>query len=256
MKCEIRFLPVRSGRASEDVSLQIEAAILDNKIEPGERLPSERELQVQFGTGRGVIREALQALKQKSLIEIKKGSKGGAYVKKVEVSHVGESLALFLKQQPISPKYLMEFRESIDRTITILAISRATGEEKKNLLKKTKELEILLNLEEPDMHKISELDRELNIMLAKMTRNPIFDWIMQAIQLGFSSHDFTLYQGTHCRKKTITNWRKTAIAISEDEPLKALSCISYHYAMLLQLLEEIEPPENLLIEGFQSVNKT
>ena len=62
------FSPAQVGRAGEDIALQIEAAILGGKILPGERLPSERELQVQFHTGRGVIREALGALKQKGLI--------------------------------------------------------------------------------------------------------------------------------------------------------------------------------------------
>jgi DNA-binding FadR family transcriptional regulator len=244
MKSVVKFFPVTAGRASEDVALQIEAAIFDRKIKPGERLPSERELQVQFGTGRGVIREALKTLKQKSLIEIKKGSKGGAYIKEVEVSYVGESLALFIRQQSSSPRDLIEFRESMDRTITTLAISRATAEEKQGLLDKTVAFENLLRQDTPDMDVLGELDRELNIMLAKMTRNPIFEWIMQAIQLGFSSHDFTLYQRMHYRKKTITNWRNTALAIAEGEPLKALSYISYHYAMLLQLLDEMEKEEN------------
>ena len=255
MKSEIRFSPVTAGRASEDVALQIEAAILDGKITPGERLPSERELQVQFGKGRGVIREALQTLKQKSLIEIKKGSKGGAYVKEVEVSHVGESLALFIKQQSPSPRDLIEFRESMDRTITILAISRSTHEEKQALLDKTLEFETLLKLDDPDMDILGELDRELNIMLAQMTRNPIFEWIMQAIQLGFSSHDVTLYKGTHYREKTAANWRNTALAIAEGEPLKALSFISYHYAMLLQLMDEMKQPANPVKDGFQAVEE-
>ncbi len=87
------------GRAGEDVALQIEAAILDGTFKPGERLPGERELQSQFHTGRGVVREALGALKQKGLIEIRKGAKGGAVVKNVEMHLVSESLALFLKQQ-------------------------------------------------------------------------------------------------------------------------------------------------------------
>lgn len=248
MKSAIKFFPVSAGRASEDVALQIEAAIFDRKIKPGERLPSERELQVQFGTGRGVIREALQTLKQKSLIEIKKGSKGGAYIKEVEVSYVGESLALFIKQQSTAPRDLIEFRESIDRTITMLAISRATTVEKQELLDKTLAFENLLRQNEPNMDVLGELDRELNIMFAKMTRNPIFEWIMQAIQLGFSSHDFTLYKRAPYREKTVTNWRNTAQAIAEGEPLKALSCISYHYAMLLQLVDEMEQEEKQVKE--------
>jgi DNA-binding FadR family transcriptional regulator len=35
-------------------------------------------MQVQFGTGRGVVREALKILKQKGLLEVRKGVKAGA----------------------------------------------------------------------------------------------------------------------------------------------------------------------------------
>ena len=101
MTTQSMFLPAEIGRAGEDIAVQIEAAILGEKILPGERLPSERELQNLFQCGRGVIREAVRALKQKGLVEIRKGAKGGAYVKNIEVENVGESLALFLKQQHV-----------------------------------------------------------------------------------------------------------------------------------------------------------
>ncbi|NIQ94115.1 MAG: FadR family transcriptional regulator, partial [Desulfuromonadales bacterium] len=67
---------------------------------------------------RGVVREALRALKQKGLIEIRKGARGGAFVKHIEVANVSESLALFLKLNRVSPEHLIEFRESVDQTIT------------------------------------------------------------------------------------------------------------------------------------------
>ncbi|MCA1742593.1 MAG: GntR family transcriptional regulator, partial [Desulfovibrionales bacterium] len=59
------FEPVKAGRAGEDIALQIQAAIIAGNITPGEKLPSERELQSLFKTGRGVVREALQVLKHK-----------------------------------------------------------------------------------------------------------------------------------------------------------------------------------------------
>nr|WP_320010729.1 GntR family transcriptional regulator [uncultured Desulfobulbus sp.] len=236
-KSTIQFAPVNLGRAGEEVALQIEAAIIEGQLKPGDRLPSERELQGQFNTSRGVIREALQALKQKSLIEIKKGAKGGAFIREVEVATVGESLALFIKRQPMSPYHLIEFRESLDRTITPLAIARGSREEKEELLEKARKLEGFFLQDKPNMEQLAELDRDLNLQFAQMARNPIFEWIMHALQIGFNSSDFNLYNRAEYRNKTAENWRHTAQAIADGEPLKALSHISYHYAMLLQLLE-------------------
>lgn len=237
------FHPAQVGRAGEDVALQIEAAILSNKITPGERLPSERELQHQFETGRGVIREAIRALKQKGLIEIRKGSKGGAYVKQIEVTNVSESLALFLKQHQIDPDHIAEFRESIDRTITTLAIARADASTKHNLVDKATEFNTIIAQENTaeaplDMVKLGELDRELNIMLAQMTGNPVFEWIMRALQLGFSSYDYTLYEDPEYRKATAANWQETAQQIAANEPLRAQASIGAHYTMLKRCIEQ------------------
>ncbi len=228
----ILFEPAQIGRAGEDIALQIEAAILEEKILPGERLPSERELQVQFQSGRGVIREAIRALKQKGLVESKKGAKGGAYIKKIEVGTVSESLALFLKQQHVGAGDIAEFRESIDRAITILAIARSGVEEKQGLVTETEHLVELASEREPDREQLARVDRQLNIRLAKMSRNRVFEWIMEAIQQGFSSYDYALYEDPHYRMATAQNWHTTALRIAENEPIKALHSISAHYSLL------------------------
>ncbi len=238
MNVESIFTPPTAGRASEDVALQIEAAIVDGKFTPGDRLPSERELQAAFGTGRGVIREALHVLKQKGLIEVKKGARGGSFVRKVKATEVSDALALFLKLNEIQAEHLIEFRESIDRTITLLAIGRADEDEKRQLLEATEKLEAALKESDPDLVAVWEMDRELNLRLARMTRNPILELIMHAMQLGLSSYDHALYDDEDYRNRTADNWRKTALYIARGEPTKALAYISYHYLMLQTCLEE------------------
>lgn len=232
------FLPVQAGRASEEVALQIEAAIVDGRLSPGERLPSEREMQSQFGTGRGVVREAIKILKQKGLLEVKKGSKGGAYVRQLDVGNVSESLALFLKQHPVEPEKLIEFRETLDRTITQLAIAHADQAEKDELLTEALRLETLLREDEPDFIVTSELDRQLNIRLARMARNPLFEWVMHAIQMGFSSHDYALYQDPIYRELAAANWSDTAKAIAKGELMRALGFIGHHYVLLRKCVDE------------------
>jgi GntR family transcriptional regulator, transcriptional repressor for pyruvate dehydrogenase complex len=232
MTQDAMFRPAQVGRAGEDIALQIEAAILGGKIPPGDRLPSERELQIQFHTGRGVIREALGALKQKGLIDIRKGAKGGAVVKNLEMNLVSASLALFLKQQQVAPNYLIEVRESLDRSITTLAIARATADEKASLVANARKLVQEFDNLEPDMESVFEIDRDLNLLLAQMTKNPVFEWIMRAMQSGLSSYDHSLYASPDYRKQTAANWLDTAIAIARGEPLLALSYIGYHYVML------------------------
>ena len=232
------FIPVSGKEVTNKIALQIEAAILNNEFRPGEKLPSERDLQNLFQTGRGVIREALRELKQKGLIETRRGGRGGTYVKEVEASEASEALALLIHQQKISIENLVEFRESIDRTVTLLAISRGEDEEARALVALVAELEKAGLKDAPDMDRIIEVDRELNLLLVRMTRNQMFEWIMRTIQLGFGSYDHILYEDAHYRKITIRNWHETALAIAEREPMKALSFIGYHYVMLNRCIQE------------------
>jgi hypothetical protein len=69
---------------------------------------------------------------------------------------------------------------------------------------------------------IAKLHRELNLLLVKMTKNPLFDWNMQTIQIIRGCNHVLLYQDANYREKTIHNWRKTAMAIANREPLKAV----------------------------------
>jgi DNA-binding FadR family transcriptional regulator len=88
------------------------------------------------------------------------------------------------------------------------------------------------------METLAEMDRRLNIQLARMSRNPIYEWIMRAIQLGFSSHDHALYEDPYYRRETVLNWRETACQIAAGEPMRALSSIGRHYILLFECLSE------------------
>ncbi|MGC9421639.1 FadR/GntR family transcriptional regulator [Vibrio sp.] len=231
------FTPAQIGRASEDIALQIESRILNETLLPGDCLPSERELQVQFETGRGVIREAIRALKQKGLIEIRKGPKGGAFIKQIDVSNISESLALFLKQKRIGANEIAEFRESIDQSIALLAMLRATQEQKKRMLELIDRLELSSAQEPLNFCDLAEIDRKLNLLLAEMANNNVFEWVMHAMQQGFGSYDNNLYSDRDFLKKTVKNWRYTAEKIIDKEPLKLQASISQHYLLLQECLD-------------------
>lgn len=231
------FTPARTGRASEDVALQLEAAIVGGKIAPGESLPSERELQTIFGTGRGVVREALKVLRQKGMIEVRKGAHGGTYVKQIDVANVSESLALFLRQNRIAPRYVIDFRESMDRSIAALAMVHATDDEKQTLARDTRALLEMARMPETDQHTLGETDRELNMRFARMSGNPVFEWVMGALQMGFSSQDYALYEDADFREQTARNWVETAAALAANDYMRCTACIGRHYLLLRERVE-------------------
>ena len=56
------FKSIKNKRIFETISEQIKELIYSGVLKPGDKLPSERKLSEQFGTGRMVVREALRIL--------------------------------------------------------------------------------------------------------------------------------------------------------------------------------------------------
>lgn len=72
---------------------KIEAAILRGDFSPGAKLPTEAELGTQFGISRTVVREALQQLRSKGLVEGVRGS--GSYVRGYSFARLETDLLRF-----------------------------------------------------------------------------------------------------------------------------------------------------------------
>lgn len=79
MKNDITLItPVSRDLLYVKIADAIDAYIKQNKLKPGDRLPSERALSDKFKTGRHSVREALRVLENKGIIEVRMGR--GTYV--------------------------------------------------------------------------------------------------------------------------------------------------------------------------------
>ena len=173
------FKKAKQNRVFQDVVEQIQDAIINGKLEPGAKLPPERELKDMFNTSRGTLREALRVLEQKGLIEIKLGVSGGAIVKLIDTEPIIESLALLIRSGGVSLEHLAEFRIKIEGSLMELAASRAT---KKDI----KELETLFNqakayYENNDWENFLKTDEKMHTYIGIMTRNPVFQFVQKSI---------------------------------------------------------------------------
>jgi GntR family transcriptional regulator, transcriptional repressor for pyruvate dehydrogenase complex len=118
----------REPRLSDKVAELLLQGIVANGLQPGDRLPSERELGEQFGVSRTVIREAVRALAAKGVIEARTGS--GLRVAAVDADAVTESMRLFLRGHAgIDYEQVHEVRTTLEVQIAGLAAGRATAED-------------------------------------------------------------------------------------------------------------------------------
>lgn len=86
--------PVQRTSVRDQALERIKQYIAVNKVAPGQRLPSERELAEQLGVGRNSLREALRALETVGVIESRVG--GGTFLTAHTGTSIGRTIGLRL----------------------------------------------------------------------------------------------------------------------------------------------------------------
>jgi DNA-binding FadR family transcriptional regulator len=119
------FVPVSSARISVGIADQIRSAILDGKLQPGNRLPNERDLAEQFGVSRVTVRDALRSLETAGLVQIRVGATGGAFVTAPSTEVVGEGISNMLAMSKVDPDEIAEARLIMEVGTVTLAVERA-----------------------------------------------------------------------------------------------------------------------------------
>lgn len=123
------FQAYKGRRAFEDIAGQIKQAILSEQLNDGDRLPSERLLAEQFQVGRVTIREAMRMLETMGLVEIRKGSTGGAFVRIGDPDTMASMIMDRLQLEGTNHEQMIEARVGIECAVIKSAIENATDED-------------------------------------------------------------------------------------------------------------------------------
>lgn len=118
---KLTFTPAVPTLTYERVVQQIEEAILSKEIEPGQHLPSERELMVQFSVSRPTVREALRVLQSQGLIASRPGSRSGPVVLPISSDALERSFANMARVASLSLSELVQFRIVLESSACQLA---------------------------------------------------------------------------------------------------------------------------------------
>jgi GntR family transcriptional repressor for pyruvate dehydrogenase complex len=167
------FKRIKKIRLYEEVADQIQNAIFDGELKPGDSLLSERELCKTFGVGRQAVREALRTLSVMGLIEIAPGAKG-TVVKEIGITQymeaVREQLSLLYRVEKKTIIDLMEVRKYIELGISQLVAQNADEAEIEDLEHLIGEMEACNH----DIHAYFPLGVEFHRKLALATKNQVF----------------------------------------------------------------------------------
>ena len=170
------YLPVQTERLYQQIVEQIELRFVTGELKVGDQLPSERELAEQFGVSRIAVREAVKALREKGLVEIRPGR--GTFITNGAQGVIRHSIGLLMKFGSVgaSPN-LVEVREIMEPEIAFLAAKRIAASQISAMTEAVRVMDTALN----DVNAFVEADLDFHLALAQATQNPIIPILMDSI---------------------------------------------------------------------------
>lgn len=126
----------------------------------------------------------------------------------------------------MSLRHLYEFRESVEDTIAGLATERATEEDFDRLAGILEELHHLIDASHMEaLDAFYDAESRLHIELAKITRNPIYQWVISAVNYNYSH---LLPNEEHDLERIYWEWCQIIKAMKRREVTKVQGMIKAH----------------------------
>jgi GntR family transcriptional regulator, transcriptional repressor for pyruvate dehydrogenase complex len=117
------FETIRRNRVHEEVARQIEQVIL-KKLQPGDKLPGERELAGLLGVSRSSIRDAIRRLEVVGLVEPRQGA--GTVVRDISTDTLVSPLANVIAHKRQLVGELLDFRKMLEPPLAAHAATHAS----------------------------------------------------------------------------------------------------------------------------------
>lgn len=221
--------PLQHENIYEKVSREL-LKYIENELQEGARLPSERELANRLNVGRNSVREALQRLQMLGAVEIRRGA--GVFVKKIDVAvllrHIS-SVCLYNQQEV---EYLLEARRVFEVMLLDLIIERITPEtigELEHLIEK-------MESRRAQGKSFVQEDFEFHVLIIKSLKNPFLvqwsEFLKQYFDRAYKEKKMS-YDAP-----TIEEHRMLLEAIKERNVTRAKSVMEKHLTRLKKRFEE------------------
>lgn len=172
------FERVAPGRVSTLIVEQILRLIQSQHLEPGDRLPSERELCTLLGASRTSVREAVRVLESRGLLEVRVGAKGGAHVASPAVDKASQGVSDMLATAAISPSAVTEARLIIELGAIPYIIERATADD----IARLREQCSRMRRQTADSTYTPASSADFHLMLLDCARNPALSMLGYALR--------------------------------------------------------------------------
>ncbi|MFT3690805.1 FCD domain-containing protein [Paenirhodobacter sp.] len=168
-------------RVAERLEQQIEALIRSDSLQPGDRLPSERDLAQRLGASRSSLREAIGRLVHRNLVEVRQT--GIVVAEPVPQSWAAEAisapLSALVAAQPAYGRDVLEVRRALEGAAAQLAAERADPVARQQILACLEAMEAHDGTSDPSEQ--AHLDAAFHLAIAKASNNAVLHQVMASL---------------------------------------------------------------------------
>ena len=167
--------------------------LLQGKLKPGDKLPTEHEFAERLGVGRNSTREAMKMLSSLGVIQILRGE--GTFIAREIPDVAMNPLVMQLVFSKQTPQNLIELRIMLDSAIAELAVRKLQPGDLDALNAVNRKLSVEEQKQAPDASALTQLDLEFHRELAAITRNELVMKLSDSIyKLFFASMQDSLHE--------------------------------------------------------------
>ena len=193
---------------SEKIVAQIKALASEGNLQPGDKLPPEREFAAILGISRTSLREAFKTLAAMGLVKIIHGK--GVFVQRPnKAGELGILTSLILPSDPGTIRDIFHIRAVVESLAVEWAVQRCAKTEMNKLLKEVKDMQLAADNSKFSLIKFYEHDYRFHMLLAEAAHSPLLVSIMRDV----------MRYCAECRRKTLKKEYRPFSSIGEHSDI-------------------------------------
>ncbi|MEW9856395.1 FCD domain-containing protein [Novosphingobium sp. M1R2S20] len=239
---------IRPAKLADAVADHIQELILEGALPPGERLLPERELAVKLDVSRPSLREGLEKLIERGLLET--DANGACYISK----SIGKSLRdplLLLFDNPQGRFDCMEFRAAVEAEAARLAAQRASSVDRATIERHFRAMEAAH--EAGDVAAIAGADGDFHFAIYAASHNVMVLQVMRSLEDILRSHVHlnrqNLFEHRRAPEAQLAEHRAVFDAIMAGDPDEAERAARQHMVSTMRTQREIHEEEQRLMSA-------
>ncbi len=234
----LEYQPIKQVKVSTLIVDQIKSHIIKGNLNPGDPLPSERELMSLFNVSRSSLREALKILDTSGFVEISQRKR--TRVKSIVPDDFIEPIRNLLKEDMETILEVHDVRRCLESWNVYFAAERATKEDIELLSQNLESMEEGIRKKQS----LIDYDAAFHLAISKAAHNKIQTHLMFSIYALIQSTVGICYE-TNESSDILEEHRDVYLAIKDKNPKLAREKMNIHLDKVLSRIYTFFEKKNL-----------